>query len=123
VVCIPHFILDFPFIFVFQVLNPLKVWTHPINKLKHIMDIALKSSKKKAKSIKEPSNATDIVLPDNPTPSAITALNDIESMWRIFKLTTTGKLLHIPTYTELLELSVSWFLKVCSPCCSVQRTS
>jgi hypothetical protein len=126
---IPHFMLDFSLHFVFQVLDPLKVWTRPINELKRIVDIALKSSKKKVKSIEqpksieEPSNMTDIVLPNNPTPSAVAALNDIESMLRVFRLATTGKLLNILTYTELLGLSVSWFSKVRSPCCSVQRTS
>jgi hypothetical protein len=54
---------------------------------------------------------------------AIGARNDIETMWRVFKHATTGKLLAILTYAELLGLSVSWFSKVRFSCISLQLTS
>jgi hypothetical protein len=94
-----------------QVLEPLHTWTRPITELQRIIDIALRPSKKKSKAIKPAPYRTEIALPDNPSTKAIGARNDIHTMWRIFKNTTTGKLLSILTYAELLGLSVSWFSK------------
>lgn len=54
----------------------------------------------------------EILLPNNPSAQAISARNDIETIFRVFKHATTGKLLAIFTYAELLALAVSWFSKV-----------
>jgi hypothetical protein len=100
---------------VFQVLDHLREWTRPITDLYRFVHTSVHSSKKKSKAIAGPKPHTDIVLPEDASPIAISAHNDIQSVWRALKLTTTSKLLRILIHAELLGLSVSWFSKVRIP--------
>lgn len=77
-----------------------------------MIDSSLRPSKKTSKAIKAAPNRTDIMLPENASTKAIGARNDIHNMWRVFKHTTSGKLISILIHAELLGLSVSWFSKV-----------
>lgn len=99
-------------ILILEVLDPLQTWTRSINDFQRIVDISLRPSKRKSKAITAIENRAEILLPENPSAMAIGARNDIQTMWRVFKHTASGKLLAILTYAELLALSVSWFSKV-----------
>lgn len=96
-----------------QILNHLKEWDGPIESLRHAFYSTTSKKSKGKKMISNMSTADrDIVLPDNPSPEAISAYNDIHTLWRALRHATSANLQNILSHTELITSSISWFAQV-----------
>jgi hypothetical protein len=54
------------------------------------------------------------MLPDNPSPAAISTYNDINTLLQAFQHATSANLNTILTHMELMTSAISWFAQVSS---------
>jgi len=102
-----------------QILHHLKDWSSPIETLRRAFGSITQTASKKSKKSRGKqaiSNVLtprrEIVLPDNPSPEAIAAYNDIHTLWRALRHATTSNLHKILSHMELMTSAVSWFSQV-----------
>jgi hypothetical protein len=101
-----------------QILNNFRDWSKPIENLHRALGSTTQRSSKKSKGKKAILDTSvaemEIVLPDNPSPAAISTYNDINTLLRAFRHATSANLNTILTHMELMTSAISWFAQVSS---------